>query len=231
MHDWFGRLLVSLGVWDNKCVPTVVLADTVDVRCHCLAGFIDGSGWTEPDTREYVLTCPQTATDIPNSIIHLARGLGYSVGGERLTRFQTEFGQQHAGYQLSIRGVPDYTDPFGVPVVLPHKRIKASHRIEPHTYSYSVVSHGKDNRVLATVAALDSHEYVGITVPHGKMLNAQGIVVHNSDKWNEWIEMSSTRIQKLGRKTSKKQVEERLRRPPTKDASPTGPIASPTHGR
>ena len=231
-HDHrFGRLLVGLGVGTNKHVPMAILADSVDVRRHCLAGLVDGSGWAVPESRQYVLSCPQTASSLMDGITHLARGLGYAVGGWRPTTYETQLGKQQPAYQCSILGVPDFTDPFGLPVLLSHKRIKAPQRIEPRTYSYSCLSPGKDGRILAAVAALGSHDYVGITVPHGAMLSASSLVVHNSDKWNEWIEMSSTRIQELGRKTSKKQIEERLRRPPAKDASPSGTAVSPAHAR
>ena len=229
--SWFARLLATLGVSGNKHVPMAVLADSVDIRRHCLAGLVDGNCHTEPETREYVVTCAPSANGIMDGIVHLARGLGYAVEGKRPIMYQTEVGERQLGYQCSILGVPDFTDPLGLPVVLSHNRIKAQQRIEPHTYSYSCVSPAKNNRILAAVVAVDSHEYVGITVPHGAMLSAESLVVHNSDKWNEWIEMNSTRIQKLGRKTSKKQIEERLRRPPTKEASPQGPIASPVHAR
>ena len=232
--DWFGRLRTALDVWANKhAVPMAVLADSIDVRRHCLAGFVDGAGCCiAPESGGYTVTCSvQAAGGLMDSVKRLARGLGYAVGSERLSARQTEFGEQQQSYQCDIRGVPDFTSPLGLPVVSPSKRVKAQSCIDPHTYAYSCLPSppGKGSRIHASVSALNSHNYVGITVPHGKMLSADSVVVHNSDKWNEWIDMSDKRIQKLGRRTSKKQVEERLRRPPAKEASPQGQVVTPTH--
>ena len=201
------------------------------MRRHFLAGFVDGNGRLEPDSQEYVITCAQTADGPIDGIVHLARGLGYAVRGKRSAMRRLESGEQYPISQCSIIGVPDFTDPLGLPVMLSHKRVKLPQRIDQHTYSYSCVSRDKHSRILASVAAVDSHEYVGITVAHGKMLSAESVVVHNSDKWNEWVEMSSTRIQRLGRKTSKKQLEERLRRPPAKEASSPGAAVAPSQAR
>ena len=221
--DWLAQLSTSLDVREYRHVPVVILADTVDVRRHYLAGYIDGTSLdTAPETEHLSLSCTLASERAMDGIMQLARGLGYAAGGKRAKPHLSPFGEQQSVYECSISGVPDFTDPLGLPVVLAHKRIKREQPIDPHTYAYSV---------LATVAAVDSHEWVGISVPGGRMLSAGGVVVHNSDKWNEWVEMSSTRIQKLGRRTSKKQIEERMKKAQTKDASPQSVAASPTHAR
>ena len=172
LQSCLGQLVMGLGVLGNRHVPKAILADSVDVRRHCLAGIVDGNGRLEQETRGYAVTCMQAADDLTSGLVHLARGLGYAVGGRRQTTTPGELGSV---CHWSIAGVPDFTDPLGLPVVLLHKRIKLPQPIEPHTYSYP--------RMLAAVAAIDSHEYVGITVPHGLMLIAEALVVHNSDKW------------------------------------------------
>ena len=98
-----------------KRVPIDLRSDLPEVRRHLLAGFIDGDGHRATgDAASYEVVMEATAAaTLGDDLVHVARGLGYSVGGmsEKQQAGTDEHPQPYLAFSFIISGVQEYLVP------------------------------------------------------------------------------------------------------------------------
>ena len=149
--NWFSLLLTSLRVLAPqqgqtlKHFPMLMLSDSIDVRRYLLAGFIDADGSPASKASHSYQIGTEQHRPIADGCMHLARGLGYTVGGriddpKRVLASPSQvqardpridqFGYiSFPGWKWHIGGVPadsrqGGTDPTYVPVTMVYKQVQ-----------------------------------------------------------------------------------------------------------
>ena len=123
-RSWFRVLLNDYGIIlrnhafrtpSLKRVPIDLRSDLPEVRRHLLAGFIDGDGHRQVNkAASYQVAIEATlATTLGADLVHVARGLGYSVGGmsEKQLAGTDEHPQPYLAFTFVISGVQEYYVP------------------------------------------------------------------------------------------------------------------------
>ena len=123
-RSWFRVLLNDYGIIlrnhafrtpSLKRVPIDLRSDLPEVRRHLLAGFIDGDGHRQVNkAASYQVVIEATlAATLGADLVHVARGLGYSVGGmsEKQLAGTDEHPQPYLAFTFVISGVQEYYVP------------------------------------------------------------------------------------------------------------------------
>ena len=123
-RSWFRVLLNDYGIIlrnhafrtpSLKRVPIDLRSDLPEVRRHLLAGFIDGDGHRQVNkAASYQVAIEATlAATLGADLVHVARGLGYSVGGmsEKQLAGTDEHPQPYLAFTFVISGVQEYYVP------------------------------------------------------------------------------------------------------------------------
>ena len=178
-EQWFERLLESLDMSPSSspCTPRIpieLLTDEVDVRRFLLAGYIDASEAASLNAIKgeptYEVTLPNSQSDFGTDVMHLVRGLGYGIASHTVLDDETS--------KFEVVGVPDHRHPLGVPSLSSSKQVS---RVTDVSVPSAIGASTFFECDLSRVRQLPpSHEWVAITVPGGRMLNAETVVLHNS---------------------------------------------------
>ena len=127
--SWFFVLLDNYGIIlahnvrnnpTRKCVPLALLSDSISVRRHLLAGFIDGDGSVTSPISFNIAIERTVQRTLGRDLVHLARGLGYAVGGfSEVVLAATDEKPQYEAFQFQVAGVQEYRVQALLPSQLP----------------------------------------------------------------------------------------------------------------
>jgi RecQ family ATP-dependent DNA helicase len=161
----FRDILRSYDILDKKQFPLDLLAEDQTLRMHLLAGMIDGDGYRKSSKLFEVSAKKKQFID---GLVHLARGLGFSVGkvGTK-TSTDKASGQSYSGFRVQIGGELLHT----IPLTLSYKRI-VQDGVHPN----------KDQRCDGfKVEKVEHADYYGFTLDgNGRCLLSDFVVTHNS---------------------------------------------------
>jgi hypothetical protein len=116
----FMQLLDTYDLRKNKHFPVQLLADSVACRRQLLAGVLDGDGWFQASSKLYGL-CAKDRIFI-DGFVHLARGLGCSVGAITKKQSVDKEGRSFEGWRVHIGG----QNLASLQLTLPYKRFPSA---------------------------------------------------------------------------------------------------------
>jgi len=115
------RDLNSLGVINNKHIPSEYLKDSRANRLFLLAGLLDSDGYMKPGDRTMAYEITQKNKQLSDDIFELCRSLGFSISSVNKTaRMKRPDGSVYEClvYRMSIYG----NNLFEVPCIIPRKK-------------------------------------------------------------------------------------------------------------
>ena len=160
----FRRLLEDYGIFSSKVVPHSLLTESREIRTALLAGIIDGDGHFNADSKKYEVAAKSRA--FMDSLVHLCRGLGYSVGMVT-PRMITTDGVTYRSFRINITGY-DLSD-LATQITLAYKHCSPNAEMT------------RDQRCSGfTVTEIDAGRYYGFQLDgNGRCLLSNFLVTHN----------------------------------------------------